>query len=280
MAVFCAAITTAGCSGPDVLNALTPNSGYVLKPDIPYGDGPRQRLDLYLPDKAAESVAFPTIVFFYGGSWQTGAREDYRFVGEAFASLGYQVAIPDYRLYPEARFPEFLKDSAAAVAWAKANSAGPLFLAGHSAGAYNAAMLALDARWLADVGLDPASDVAAVATLAGPFDFLPLTSPALKEIFGPEDGREATQPINYVSPTAPPFFLATGPDDETVLPKNSVRLSEALAAAGGSAELRYYDRVGHLTIVAALAKPLRFLAPARADFHTFFQQEAIRFADK
>ena len=58
------------------------------------------------------------VVFFYGGSWNHGERHDYRFVGEALAARGIVTVIPDYRLYPQVRYPDFLKDNAAAVAWA------------------------------------------------------------------------------------------------------------------------------------------------------------------
>ena len=87
------------------------------------------------------------IVFFYGGSWQTGARSEYGFVAARLARRGFVVAVPDYRLFPEAVFPAFLEDAASAVAWMfrhasefGGNSA-ELFLIGHSAGAYNAVML-------------------------------------------------------------------------------------------------------------------------------------------
>ena len=59
----------------------------------------------------------PVVVFFYGGSWQSGRRQDYSFVAQALTSRGCVVVIPDYRLYPEANFPAFVEDGAAAFAW-------------------------------------------------------------------------------------------------------------------------------------------------------------------
>jgi len=133
-------VPLAACSGADLVNALTPEEGYRLEQGLAYGPDPRHRLDLYLPeDKAPQAL----VVFFYGGSWEDGARGDYRFVGEAFATRGIALAVADYRLYPQVVYPAFLEDSAAAVAWLRARHEEPLFLLGHSAGAYNAVMLAL-----------------------------------------------------------------------------------------------------------------------------------------
>lgn len=275
MPVVCGAMALAGCTGPDVLNAFAPTGGYLRTQDVAFGDGPRRRLDVYTPTGADGPL--PTIVYFYGGSWQNGTKDDYPFLGEAFASLGYQVVVPDYRLYPEVRFPGFLEDAAAAVAWVAANDgavgrpASAILLMGHSAGAYNGAMLALEPRWLEAAGVDRGR-IAAFAGLAGPYDFLPLHSEDLKAIFGPEDERPRTQPINHVSRSAPPMLLATGTDDATVRPKNSRNLAAALRQAGVAVETPVYERIGHLMIIGAVARPFRGAAPVRADVDRFFRQ--------
>lgn len=263
------------CSGADLLNALVPSEGYRVTRDLPYAAGPRHRADVYIPDGADRSA--PVVVFFYGGGWHSGSKDDYGFVGQALASRGYVAVIPDYRLYPEVRWPAFLEDAAAAVAWVRAGSGGntapgqALRLAGHSAGAYIAAMLTLDPQWLAGVGERPCEAIAATAGLAGPYDFLPLGTDRLKAIFGPEEQRPRTQPINHVDGTAPPMLLVAGSDDTTVLPRNSERLAKRIAEAGGIAELRRYDRVGHVGLVASLAKPLRWSSPALDDMVRFFR---------
>ena len=91
------------CTGSAVLNALTPKSGYTVERDLAYGRDPRQRLDLYLPDDAGADT--PLLVFFYGGNWESGSKELYGFVGQAFASRGYVTAIPDYRALPAGPLP-------------------------------------------------------------------------------------------------------------------------------------------------------------------------------
>src|SRR5687767_6113581 len=83
---------------------------YERHADIRYGDLPRQSLDVYVPSGRAS--ARPTVVFWYGGKWQWGSKEQYRFVGAALANSGYVAILPDYRLFPQARFPQFIEDGA------------------------------------------------------------------------------------------------------------------------------------------------------------------------
>ena len=263
-----------GCSTVGVLNALEPKARVAITKDIAYADGPRHRLDVYAP-RGARAPA-PVVVFFYGGNWDSGEKAAYAFVGAALASKGYVVIIPDYRLYPEVRWPAFVEDSAKAVRWAKAHAAeyggapGRLVLMGHSAGAYNAALLALDRRWLAAEGLDPRRDVRAMVGLAGPYDFLPLHSEELKIIFGPEAERPLTQPITYVDGQAPPMLLATDRNDKLVDPGNSSRLADRIHAKGGMAETRVYGGiVNHQLMIGVFAAPLRFLSPVLRDAAAF-----------
>ena len=273
-----AACGLTACSGTALLNALTPGSGYTVERDLAYGGDPRQRLDLYLPDGA--SAETPLLVFFYGGNWESGAKADYAFVGQAFASRGYVTAIPDYRLYPQVRYPGFVQDGAAAIVWLGKHRPGgqhrPVFLAGHSAGAYIAAMLTLDQRFLTETGQTACPAVTAAVGLAGPYDFLPLDDTTLEAIFGPGPAGPDTQPVAYVTAGAPPMLLATGSDDRTVRPANSRTLAQRLQAVGVPAELIEYRGVGHVTIVAALAAPLRFLAPTLDDADRFLRRAAAR----
>lgn len=264
----------ASCSPVRVINALVPDENYRRVADLAYGDNPRQKLDLYLP--AGGSTGRPVVVFFYGGNWQGGERRDYVFVGEALASRGFVVAIPDYRVHPEAGYVDFLRDGAAATRWVRAHIAGHggdpdrVFVMGHSAGAYIAAMLALDDRWL---GAERRK-LRGLIGLAGPYDFLPLTGADYRAIFAPDQDSRSTQPIEYADASSPPTFVASGLDDSTVLPANSRRLAAKLRAAGVRVEETYYEGTGHLRIVGALAAPLRFLAPVLDDVSGFLNREA------
>ncbi len=255
------------CSPFPALNALAPRDGITLTRDIAYADGPRRSLDVYAPRPADTSA--PVLVFFYGGGWTSGSKAMYRFVGAAMAAHGVLVVIPDYRLYPEVRFPMFMDDAAAAVAWAHANAAKfggdahRLFLMGHSAGGQIATLLALDSSYLRSVGLSAERDVCGVIGLAAPYDFVPLESTAAKAIFGPEADWPRSQPIGHVSALAPPMLLLAGRGDNTIDPGSTLRLAARLRAAGASTRDELYPDVGHRTLIAAFAGPLAFLAPVR-----------------
>lgn len=274
--LFAIALGAAGCSGIDVLNALTPRSGYVVHRDLLFDAGTGLRLDVYVPSGARNA---PVAVFFYGGSWQKGARADYRFVGEALARQGVVVAIPDYRLYPAVRYPAFLSDAARAVAWMHAHAARyggdphMLFLAGHSAGAYNAAMLSLNPEYLAVAGMDR-DTIRGMIGLAGPYDFLPLRDAALKEIFALAGDLRESQPVAHVDGHNPPLLLIHGRDDRQVRVDNSRRLAARVEEAGGPVTLHLYDRLSHALAVANLAAPLRWRSDLLQQIGDFIRAEA------
>jgi acetyl esterase/lipase len=263
-----------GCSSAQIVNAFVSHDDFRLVADRAYGDQPRQALDIYQPIAAA--APRPVVIFFYGGNWQTGSKAEYLFVGEALASRGFIVVIPDYRLYPAIRYPDFLTDGAAAVSWTLTHIAefggdpNDVSLVGHSAGAYIAAMLGLDGRWL---GAER-TRLRGVAGLAGPYDFLPLTDPTLQVVFGTEADLSRTQPISFADGTGPPLLLMTGRRDATVDPANSTRLARRIRDHGGRAEERYFDQLGHIALIGALAAPLRFLAPVGDALSEFLAPEA------
>lgn len=228
------------------------------------------RLDIWKPAGSSRNDRAPVVVFFYGGSWNSGSRTDYGFAGRALAAQGFVVIIPDYRKVPDVRWPTYLQDSAAAVAWVQGNigqyggDADRIALMGHSAGAYNAAMLALDPRWLRGVGRDPVA-LRGVVTLAGPFDFLPSTDPDVIAAMGDVRPPEQTQPIAHARGDAPPMLLLHGAADTKVRPRNSDVLAAAITGAGGQAAVRHYPGVDHADILMALARPFRGKAPVLAD---------------
>lgn len=260
-----------GFSAADLLN-LWPGPAHGPRPEtLRYGEAPRQMLDVYRPRHATRA---PLVVFFYGGSWQNGSRDLYPFLGRALAAQGFVTAVPDYTLYPEARFPLFLQDAARAAAFARDHApswgADPqrLVLMGHSAGAYIAAMLACDPQWLGAVDLDARRDIAALIGLAGPYDFLPIESRVLQTIFGGPE-RPETQPINFVAGREPPALLLTAQRDTLVETGNTRRFAARLREHGGRVEERAYARVNHFTLIGAFAPGLRLLAPVLRDVDDF-----------
>jgi acetyl esterase/lipase len=251
-----------GCSPATLLNATVSRQGYARETDIAYGTDPRQRLDLYRPDRPRADGK--TVIFFYGGSWDSGSKGDYLFVAQALVSSGYTVVIPDYRLYPAVRFPAFVEDGARAVRWtADRVGADKVVVMGHSAGAEIASLLAASTAYLSAVGFDRLK-LRGFIGLSGPYDFLPLKSARLIEIFGGANDPQI-EAITFARAPLPPALLIHGTADTTVYPRNSTNLAAAWRAAGAPVELKLYPDVGHIDVVAAFWGLLSGRAPTRAD---------------
>ena len=270
-----------GFSPADLLNLWQPNGAWEEHHGLAYGEGPRQKLDVYRPRHAAKA---PVVVFFYGGRWQGGSRDLYPFVGAALAAQGIVTVVPDYSIFPPARFPTFVEDAARAVRFARKSTAqwggdpSRLVLMGHSAGAYIAAMLSFDPQWLRQVGLNSQTDLAGFIGLAGPYDFLPIQSRTLRTIFGGAN-RAETQPISFVTGKEAPSLLITTRRDRLVSPGNSRRMAAKIREHGGVAEVLTYGGVGHLTLIGAFAPGLRVLAPVLRDTTQFVWRVTRRQAD-
>jgi acetyl esterase/lipase len=240
--------------------------------DVAFGADARQRLDIYRPP-ASVGAARPVIVFWYGGSWDNGSKKDYRFVGVALARLGYLTVLPDYRLYPQVRFPLFIDDGAQAVAWVQRHAADyrgdpkRIILMGHSAGAHMAAMLALNRQYLQQAGVDPARIIGLIG-LSGPYGLTPNTA-TLNDIFSAPFTPHDWQVLPYVSALAPPALLVHGRADKLVSVSNTEALSAALRARGVPVETRIYDARGHMDMLAALSLPGRLRAPVLHDIAQF-----------
>lgn len=277
LALALALAGTAACSPLTAFATLTPKDpADASARDVVYGQGPRRTLDVYAPPAVGGQA--PVAVFFYGGSWESGRRQDYGWAGRALAARGFLTLVPDYRLGP---YPEFLQDGAAAIRWAtehaRAYGGDPsrIVLAGHSAGAYNAVQLALDPRYLKAEGVDPAV-IKAAAGLAGPYDFPALDDPLTRRVFGQAPDVSATQPGAYARPDAPPVFLATGDADREVAPRHTTALADQLRAKGAVVQEKHYPGVNHVEILLALSRPFRGQAPVLDDMAGFLMDQANR----
>ncbi|WP_245891871.1 MULTISPECIES: alpha/beta hydrolase [Devosia] len=241
---------------------------------IAYADGARTKLDVYAPEERGAPA--PVVFFIYGGGWSRGERGEYEFVGRALASRGFVTVIADYRLYPEVRYPDFLEDGARALRWVQDNIANyggdpnRLFLAGHSAGAYNAVMQALDPAFRAEYGVT--MPILAVAALSGPYDFYPFEYNEVRDVFGEAPNPQGTQPINLITAEAPPMYLATGTTDPIVRVQNTERFAERLRAQGVWVTSQYYDGFGHMEPVLAMGALWRWRMPVLDDMVGFFQR--------
>ena len=248
---------------------------YPAAEGMPFGSH-GQRLDIWAPNAMPEGGTLPVVIFWYGGGWAKGDRTSYAFAGRALAKAGFLVVIPDYRKVPDVHFPAFLDDGAEAVAWVEDNIAqyrgdpARVAVMGHSAGAYQAVMLALDAKRLAAAGADPTIIKAGVG-LSGPYDFHPFTSERAIAAFSEWPRPEETQPITFARKDAPPLLLVTSDGDETVRPKNANNLSAKLRTLGAPVDVKNYGPLDHEEIVMALSVPFRSKGPVLADSVAFLK---------
>ncbi|WP_431109802.1 alpha/beta hydrolase [Variovorax paradoxus] len=255
------------CSPLRLIDGLVPTGTYGFQGGIAYAKEPRQRLDVYqpLPATLPEQGERPLVVFFYGGAWTTGDRASYRFLGEALASRGAVVVVPDYGLSPRHTYPVFVRDSALAVKWALDNAARlgadpkRVYVMGHSSGGYNAAMVALDERWLAEAGASP-KQLAGWIGLAGPYDFLPIGDPDVRVAFHWPDTPRDSQPIAHAGAASPRTLLLAAAKDNLVYPEpNTLRMARTLRDAGVPVEVHLYDNLSHVTLMGAFARPIQWL---------------------
>lgn len=267
-----AAVVVAACGGIafTIANAPALFGKFDRRVDLPYGTHARQRLDVYSPANAQRR---PIIVFWYGGGWERGGKSQYRFVGAALAKAGYVAVLPDYRLYPEVKFPAFVHDGAEALAWVVSHAAAiggdpqRIYVAGHSAGAHLAAMLAYDRSQLERVGL-PAGTVRGFIGLSGPYALNP-NNDTYRTIFAAPYTLAAWQPVQLAKQGAPPALLLHGEADDVVEVSHARRMEEALAALGVSVALRTYPGRGHRDTVAAFAAAAPHKLPVIEEIRRF-----------
>jgi acetyl esterase/lipase len=273
IATVVASIANCGRVAFGIVNAPSYIGRYDRHAGIHYGIDPRQSLDVYVPAGAANR---PVVIFWYGGIWTKGTKEQYRFVGAALANSGYVAILPDYRLYPQVQFPRFIEDGASAVRWARAHAAQyggdphALFLMGHSAGAHIAASLALDARHLQRVGGD-LSWIRGWIGLSGPYAF-ELRYPILRAVFPEPYVAADWQPVSLIKGLSPPALILHGTDDFLVPPREAVALDLKLRTAGVNVECHFYSETTHFDVVAAFSVPFRIEAPSLADVSRFIER--------
>ena len=277
VAIALLAGTLAACANEALLTPLNwSGSGQkiVTISDLPYGPEARQRLDVYRPVDAHKA---PVMLFWYGGSWQHGAKDYYGFVGSALARQGFVAVLPDYRLAPDHPFPAFVEDAASAVRWARDHAIefggdpARIYISGHSAGGHNALMLALDPRYLQAVGMEP-EGIAGVASLAAPTGLEHLRGPDLKGVFPLDVPDEAFSPVALAARNAgevPPFLLMTGLDDDVVYPASVAKLADVIRAGGGRCTVKAYPDIGHLGLLLDLSDLLQPRSKVAADMARF-----------
>ncbi len=286
--IFSCSWLVAGCTRSSLflVNTMAKLDDYTLIKNLPYKKGQLNTLDIYIPNIGKpQNNQLPVVIFFYGGCWggcTTFDKNYYQFVGQAMTSKHFITVIGDYRRYPDVTFQGIIQDSQQIVKWVKQNIAqycgnpNHLFLMGHSSGAHLAAMLTVDKSRLDS---ETYQSIKGFIGLAGAYDFLPLTEPYQKTLFGPAEKYPESQPINFVTGLEPPVLLLHGRRDKTTLPENSMNLSKKIKQLGGSVRLKIYKDMNHTDILSALALPFQETETVLSDIGNFITEHS-RSADR
>lgn len=272
-----------------VVNGITLNGGVGVSKNILYGDKPLQDLDIYYPKPLAKAMqskkataddlinhSYPMVVFVHGGSWESGSKDEYAFVGQSLAQAGYVTAVINYRKAPEHVYPDYVQDAAQAIAWSYKNAeslhADPKRLAviGHSAGAFNAVAAVANEDFLAPYGVKP-NDISAVIGIAGPYsyDFRKFSSASA---FGANATPDNIMPDRNIKGAQPPYLLLTAEKDKVVHISNTVKMTQALKAAGVKVETGEIKGTSHATSIGAMAPPLRWVNNVRAQVLSYLDK--------
>lgn len=263
------ATLAAACSGTGIVNLVSKSYDVSHIESLSYGNQARASFDLYLPKQAnSQGETTPVVIFFYGGSWNRGEKSEYQFVGRRLASEGYIVAIPNYRVYPEVRYPDFLWDCAQATAavlehlqtpqFAQHAPAQKIYLMGHSAGAYNAAMLSYAPQYLNKVGLGP-DTIAGFIGLAGPYDLYPIKVEEVKPVFHHPNYPSDSNPIELMegAPRVPALLLAPETDNLVSIKRNTLAFADTLESDQRSVQVETIKGTDHVTLIGTFS-PLLF----------------------
>jgi len=269
LALIIISIAFAACAPVTLLNSITPSGSFSKAKNVSYGKLDRQKLDIYKADNLR--VDSPVLVFIHGGSWEDGSKDIYKFLAEGFTSEGFDIAVPNYRLYPNAVYPQMLEDSAKAVAHvAKQFPKRPVVIMGHSAGAYNALMIGLNKSYLFAEGVNLCDRVSGIVSLAAPTGVYELKKEPLITIF-PGRFQKDDAPLAYVDGPSPTLFVMNGGDDTTVGPKNAEELAAKVTARGGATELKIYEGINHTEAVQFLSRHFDGKATLKADIISFVE---------
>ncbi len=271
-------------SALSVVNSLSSNGGVAVTKDILYGDEPLQDLDMYYPKPLAQAMqsprpisdSYPIVVFVYGGSWESGSKEEYAFVGKSFAQAGYVTAVINYRKAPEHVYPDYVEDTAKAIAWSYKNAASfhadpkRLAVVGHSAGAFNMMAAISNEDFLAPYGIHP-KDIKAVVGIAGPYsyDFRKFSSATA---FPADATPDEVMPDRHIKGAQPPYLLLTAENDKVVYDQNTIKMTQALKDYGATVENGEIKGASHATSIGAMASPLRWVNDVRAQVLSYLDK--------
>lgn len=272
-----------------LLNVVSPKGEVSVTKDLSYGSEVDQNLDIYYPKALAKAIRnnqnpkadYPLVIFVHGGSWESGNKEQYAFVGQSLAKAGYVTAVINYRKAPKFIYPAFVKDTAQAIAWSYHNAdkfyadANKVAVIGHSAGAFNAVAAVSNADFLQPYGLQP-SDIKAVVGIAGPYsyDFRKFST---RGVFPEAASPEQVMPDGLLkagsSGKQPDYLLMTAENDKVVHLSNTTKMAQALTEAGATVVTEEIEKANHATSIAAMSTSLTWVNSVRPQLVNYLQQK-------
>ncbi len=230
-------------------------------------DRARHVLDVYSPRKAAAAAAgYPVVLFIHGGSWTSGSKNLYTFIGRRLARQGVVAVVINYRLAPAVRVPDQAADCARALAWTVGHIAryggdpARVFVMGHSAGGGLAALLTTDDALLARHGLPRNPVRGAILDDPAGLDMYSY----LREMryegdaqylvpFGPDPaGWKEVSPIYQIRPGLPPFLFYIGGETYPSISGSAGRFRDKLKATGQPAPYTIIPGRHHVAMVLQL----------------------------
>ncbi|MCS3526568.1 alpha/beta hydrolase [Acinetobacter johnsonii] len=236
------------------LNRLTPRKGYSVQENVAYGLRARHRLDLFRTQTPREHR--PLIVFVHGGAWMHGDKKDYRFIGEAFAKEGFDVAVINYHLAPEHIFPASIDDLSLALNYLNVHqlkyqiSTEKVVLMGHSAGAFNVMSALYHPQ---PYEIQCRSQITAIIGLAGPYHFDYKGDPICADAFDQNRPYQEVMPYYFVEPNTVKHYLLVAENDDVVGLSNAVDLDRRLKEKGNYSQLWTVPRIGHISMIGSVS---------------------------
>lgn len=240
--------------GSYALNRLTPRKGYSVQENVAYGLRARHRLDLFRTQTPREHR--PLIVFVHGGAWMHGDKKDYRFIGEAFAKEGFDVAVINYHLAPEHIFPASIDDLSLALNYLNVHqlkyqiSTEKVVLMGHSAGAFNVMSALYHPK---PYEIQCRSQITAIIGLAGPYHFDYKGDPICADAFDQNRPYQEVMPYYFVEPNMVKHYLLVAENDDVVGLSNAVDLDRRLKEKGNYSQLWTVPRIGHISMIGSVS---------------------------
>ena len=240
--------------GSYALNRLTPRKGYFVQENIAYGLRARHRLDLFRTQTPREHR--PLIVFVHGGAWMHGDKKDYRFIGEAFAKEGFDVAVINYHLAPEHIFPTSIDDLSLALNFLNVHqqkyqiSTEKVVLMGHSAGAFNVMSALYHPK---PYEIQCRSQITAIIGLAGPYHFDYKGDPICADAFDQNKPYQEVMPYYFVESNTVKHYLLVAENDDIVGLSNAVDLDRRLKEKGNYSQLWTVPRMGHISMIGSVS---------------------------